>query len=319
VSGKLDGITSFSTAPSAPSVMMLSTVRFRDSPGSCHEVYIDPPQLAWFEATLAAHKDVPTLVFSHAPPMGCGLRVLQAVHVKNRCAWLNHGSAPEKFTQIAATNPQIKLWFSGHFHLSHDYRDSVSVRGECAFVQVGVIGATSSRDGRRHSRLLRANAAGYSLYTVDHVAGGTLRLDMTRTYADAAPPVPLQPPEADAMTCDPAAGWLCAVDEAALEGMPTGTGELAVQQNALVEYEARTRAPLGVVVRAVDGRAVRLVGADGAPAEGSSAVAVELTGADGGVERVARGVNGFFYQTFQENKYKKWLKAQVEKAAAGAA
>lgn len=30
---------------------------------------------------------------------------------------------------------QIKLWFSGHFHLSHDYRDSVSALGSCAFVQ----------------------------------------------------------------------------------------------------------------------------------------------------------------------------------------
>jgi hypothetical protein len=301
----------------------LSTVRFRDSPGSCHEVYIDPAQLAWFEATLAAHRDVPTLVFSHAPPMGCGLRVLQAVHVKNRCAWLNHGSAPERFTEIAATNPQIKLWFSGHFHLSHDYKDSVSVRGECAFVQVGVIGATSSRDGRRHSRLLRASAAGYSLYTVDHVAGGTLRLDMMRAYADVAPPVPLPPPRADALACDPAAGWLCATEDCALDGprpvwLPTGTGELAVQQNALVEYEGRTRAPLGVVVRAVDGRTVRLLGADGLPAEGASAVAVELVSEDGSVERVARGVNGYFFQTFQENKYKKWLKAQAEKAAAAA-
>jgi hypothetical protein len=299
----------------------LSTVRFRDAPGSCHEVYVDPEQLAWFEATLAAHRDVPTLVFSHAPPMGCGLRVLQAVHVKNRCAWLNHGGAPERFAAIAAVNPQIKLWFSGHFHLSHDYRDSISVKGECAFVQTGVIGATSSRDGRRHSRLLRASREGYSLYTVDHNSGGALRLDMTRRYADAAPPVPLPPPAA--LVCDPAAGWLCAVEDEAeaasqVAWLRTGVAELTVQQNALVEYDARTRAPLGVVVRAVDGRSVRLVGAGGEPAEGLSAVAVELVGPDGAVERVARNASGSFYQVFQENKYKKWLKAQADKAAAAA-
>ena len=52
----------------------LSTVRFRDAPGSCHEVYIDPEQLAWFEETLQANQGTPTIVFSHAPPMGCGLR-----------------------------------------------------------------------------------------------------------------------------------------------------------------------------------------------------------------------------------------------------
>jgi hypothetical protein len=302
----------------------LSTVRFRDAPGSCHEVYIDPEQMAWFEATLAANRGTPTLVFSHAPPMGCGLRVLQAVHVKNRCAWLNHGGEPARFAEIAASNPQIKLWFSGHFHLSHDYKDSVSVRGECAFVQVGVIGATSSRDGRRHSRLLRASAEGYSLYTVDHNAGGALRLDMRRSFADTAAPQPLPPPVASEIACDPAAGWLCAVDECTLDGpraqwFHTGTGELAVQQNALVEYEARTRSPLGLVARTVDGRTVRLVGADGAPAAGTSAVAVELVAADGAVERIARGVNGFFFQTFQENKYQKWLRAQKEKAEAAAA
>ena len=41
-----------------------------------------------------------------------------------------------QFAEIVAVNPQIKLWMSGHFHLSHDYRDSISVRGETAFVQV---------------------------------------------------------------------------------------------------------------------------------------------------------------------------------------
>ena len=41
-----------------------------------------------------------------------------------------------------------------HFHLSHNYADSISVVGRCAFVQVGVIG-DCNRDGLRHSRLLR--------------------------------------------------------------------------------------------------------------------------------------------------------------------
>lgn len=302
----------------------LSTVRFREAPGSCHEVYVDPQQLAWFEATLAANRGVPTLVFSHAPPMGSGLRVLQAVHVKNRCAWLNHGEAPQRFAEIAAVNPQIKLWFSGHFHLSHDYRDSVSIKGECAFVQVGVIGATSSRDGRRHSRLLRANADGFKLYTVDHAAGGALRLDLARSFDDATPPVLVPPPPGAGLTCDPTKGWLCAEEDLEAASarssrwLSTGSGELVVQQNALVEYETRTRSPLGIVVRAVEGRSVRLVNAAGGDASGTAAVAVELTAADGAVERVERRSDGYFYQTFQENKYKKWLRAKAEKEAGAA-
>lgn len=37
-----------------------------------------------------------------------------------------------------------------------------------AFPQVGVIGATSSRDKRRHSRVVMAGEDGYELYTMDH-------------------------------------------------------------------------------------------------------------------------------------------------------
>lgn len=42
----------------------------------------------------------------------------------------------------------MRLWFSGHFHLSQNYADSISVVGSCAFVQTGVIGECN-RDGSR--------------------------------------------------------------------------------------------------------------------------------------------------------------------------
>jgi hypothetical protein len=51
---------------------------------SAHEVYIDDEQLRWFESTLEAAAGRPVIVFTHAPPLGCGLKVLQEVHVKNR-------------------------------------------------------------------------------------------------------------------------------------------------------------------------------------------------------------------------------------------
>lgn len=312
----------------------LSTTRFREAPGSCHEVFIDAQQLEWFRSTLAKHKDTPTLVFTHAPPMGSGLRTLQAVHVKNRCAWLNHGEAePQVFAAIAAVNPQVKAWFSGHFHLSHDYEDSVNTCGECTFVQVGVIGATSTKDGRRHSRLVKATPTGFDLYTVDHNAGGALRLDLSRRF-DGTRPVVVAPPKEQALQCDPAAGWLCALDacqlpDASATAAPaptswlfTGIGELAVQNGVLIEYDSLTQAPLGVVVLKIQpGCRVRLVDSAGAPAEGPQAVAVEVVGPDGVTveKKVRRGRNGRFYQTFQENKYKKWLRAQEAEASLAAA
>lgn len=88
--------------------------------------------MKWFEETLARYHDRNVFVFTHAPPMGSGLKVLQEIHVKNRCAWLNHSEDPSKFIDIVGRNPQIRLWLSGHFHLSHNYRDSISVVGRYA-------------------------------------------------------------------------------------------------------------------------------------------------------------------------------------------
>ena len=63
--------------------------------------------------------------------------MVQAVHVKNRCAWLNHSSNPEVFLGLVHRFPNIRLWFSGHFHLSQNYADSVATVGGCAFLQTG--------------------------------------------------------------------------------------------------------------------------------------------------------------------------------------
>jgi hypothetical protein len=51
---------------------------------SVHEVYIDEEQMMWFEGILAANPHRPIIVFTHAPPMGSGLKVVANVHVKNR-------------------------------------------------------------------------------------------------------------------------------------------------------------------------------------------------------------------------------------------
>ena len=41
----------------------------------------------------------------------------------NGCCWLNHNDpvASKRFINTVRANPQVKAWFSGHFHLSHDY------------------------------------------------------------------------------------------------------------------------------------------------------------------------------------------------------
>ena len=151
----------------------LSTVQFREAPYSSHEVHVDDKQIEWFEQMVESHSHKDgwkILVFSHAPITGSGLRVLQNVHVTSGCAWLNHCSSNRnKFIQIVQRNPQIKCWSSGHFHLSHESQDSVVQVGSCTFMQVGVMGPQSTRDGRRQTRFFRGCGEEFiEIYSINH-------------------------------------------------------------------------------------------------------------------------------------------------------
>jgi hypothetical protein len=151
----------------------LSTVRFRDAPYSSHEVHIDDDQIEWFQRMVESHpssENWKILVFSHAPIIGSGLKFLQDVHIVSGCAWLNHSSPNRnRFIQIVKNNPQIKCWSNGHFHLSHEFQDSLVQVGSCTFVQVGVMGRQSTRDGRRQSRFFRGCGDDrIEIYSINH-------------------------------------------------------------------------------------------------------------------------------------------------------
>jgi len=172
----------------------LGSTAFRTSEFTSHEVTIDAVQLKWFEDTIKnypASEGYQVFCFSHAPIIGSAVRVLQTNHVVNGCCWLNHSDAvaSKKFIQVVRENSSIKAWFNGHFHLSHDYEDSITFpggnnRGSAVFCQTGCMTARSSRDGRRHSRFLRGNSDGFEICTIDHMNGGRVRLDATVTFAE---------------------------------------------------------------------------------------------------------------------------------------
>lgn len=179
----------------------LGSTVFRDAKYTSHEVTIDDEQIAWFEETLKAHPSSEgwkIFVFTHAPPNGSGLRVLQENHVVNGCCWLNHSDDKKcrKFIELVREHRCIKAWFSGHFHLGQDYQDSITFptidpkdgpypnRGSCVFAQTSVMRGGTSRDGRQQSRLIRGNKDGFEICTVDHQKDGRIRLDATVTYSD---------------------------------------------------------------------------------------------------------------------------------------
>ncbi|PNW84648.1 hypothetical protein CHLRE_03g152900v5 [Chlamydomonas reinhardtii] len=310
-------------------VVGLSTERYRSNANSHHEVYIPQHQLDWLEGQLAAHPHTPFIVCTHAPPMGCGLKVIQEVHIKNRCAWLNHSDNPRAFMDIVARHRNVKLWFSGHFHLSHNYPDSISTVGSAAFVQVGVIGECN-RDGTRQSRLLCGTEAGYQLFTVDHDTGAS-RLDMEARWDDASAPVPVIPE--DELLCDPDAGWLCSEMDCKVGDNSTGfitwhpvglQTILARQANdLLIEYDMATAAPLGLVTKVPESCSLQLLAADGSPAareDGSDVAEIRIYEANGELrETVTRNSSGAFFRIYQPNKWRLKQQKKAEEAVAVAA
>jgi len=177
----------------------MGSTLFRDAVYTSHEVTIDQEQIDWFENLVKTHpadEGWKVFVFTHAPPNGSGLRVLQENHVVNGCCWLNHSNEKQcqKFIELVREHRCIKAWFSGHFHLGQDYQDSITFptidplegpypnRGSCVFAQTSVMRAGTSRDGRQQSRLIRGNKDGFEICTVDHQKDGKVRLDATITF-----------------------------------------------------------------------------------------------------------------------------------------
>jgi hypothetical protein len=271
----------------------LGSTVFRDAKYTSHEVIIDDAQMVWFEQFL---KDHPAddgwkiFMFSHAPPNGCGLRVLQENHVVNGCCWLNHADEKKcrKFIELVREHRCIKAWFSGHFHLGQDYQDSITFptmpaeegpypnRGSCTFAQTSVMRGGTSRDGRQQSRLLRGNKDGFEICTVDHRKGGAIRLDATIIYKDSGHEVGVYAQEDEAYEHDNYfkvyapqegdEGYICGAeeDEMCLINEEPVTMEtrlwwrlscgrvLGVLNGMLLQYDGSTLAPLGLVVSSAD-------------------------------------------------------------------
>lgn len=269
----------------------LGSTIFREAKYTSHEVVIDDDQIRWFEDLLRnkkAEDGWKIFVFTHAPPNGSGLRVLQENHVINGCCWLNHSSETNcrKFIELVRENRSIKAWFSGHFHLGQDYQDSVTFptidpsegpypnRGSCVFAQTSVMRSGSSRDGRRQSRLLRGNKNGFEICTVDHNKDGSIRLDATITYRDDSHEVGVYAHDDEAYNHDEYFkvytpqenddGYFCAEDdEICMISDECAVSEdtvcwwrlscgrvLGMLNGMLLEYDSSTLAPLGLVVSA---------------------------------------------------------------------
>jgi hypothetical protein len=315
----------------------LSTVQFRDAPYSSHEVHIDNEQIEWFRSVVERHpaKDGwKILVFSHAPIIGSGLRFLQSVHVMNGCAWLNHCSASDvrsSFIRIVQDNPQIKCWASGHFHLSHEFQDSLVQVGNCTFVQVGVMGKHSTRDGRRQSRFFRGCRDEFiEIYSINHHQRrcddkkSEVRLDATidlqsgkllyiheqmngkggdvskASHLASKDPnwfKAFVPRDEDGCYLDELDGAIGAICQSKICWWHMADGKvLGLHQGQLVEYDSETLAPLGVVIpeERMNNREVLVV-------QNKTALAL-VDDETQDIEVIHPNQDGSYWRIFQRNK-----------------
>jgi len=264
----------------------LSTTAFRTNLASHHEVHLDNAQIHWLRTTLAAHRDRPTFVFSHAPILGSAARVLQSVHLKCPNAWLNHTDSPAQFARLVEEHPQIKLWFSAHNHLGQQYADSITRLGNCTCVHTGVIGEVS-RDGQHQSRMIEFDRAGFELSTVDH---DTLQrtVDVRHDYQSGR-----WERISPAATADESVHFCPPPMPRGRQRLAIGESVFAIHRDMIVEYDRHWAAPIGVVHEGLAADAAVRVKGD----------SLEVVGPYGGVA-YRPGIAGRYSQVFAPNPWR---------------
>ncbi|RRJ95618.1 hypothetical protein Ga0100231_016330 [Opitutaceae bacterium TAV4] len=166
--GRPDTTAGFVIEHNTLAIIGLDNTRWRQNTVNKNEIVIDDAQLDWWRAQLTRLADNPILMIGHAPPIGSGLMVMPELHARVGNAHINQNHTPGAIQQIIWENPNILFWFSGHNHLGHHYRDSLSQRLGVHYVHTGTASRTYARDAHRHSRILDLAPDHLTLRTYDH-------------------------------------------------------------------------------------------------------------------------------------------------------
>jgi len=210
-----------------------------------------------------------------------------------------------------------KCWASGHFHLSHDFEDSITTVGSCTFMQVGVVGPKSSRDARRQTRLLQGCSDRIKIFSVNHhvrnenddaelrqdaeidLLSGEVKFFQSTQPLDEDWFQAYVPREEDGCYIESPDG---SIADATSRGSKVCWWHMAdgkvlgLHSGQLVEYDSETLSPLGVVVNSdqLGDREVVVV------QEGTALVLVNDKTRD--IEVIHPNNDGSYWRRFQRNK-----------------
>lgn len=104
-------------------------------------VSLSTATLNFLKDTLRKNRDVPTIVFCHAP--------LEGSYVKERSLGPHNSNAQPagKIREILKNNPQVFLWVSGHLHIgpaSNEYHNQANKVGKVTVIHTPAIGTNSA-------------------------------------------------------------------------------------------------------------------------------------------------------------------------------
>ena len=140
-----------------------------DSCWTVQECYVAPEQFQHLMDKFQKRPGVPIISFTHAPPIGCGLRTVPATHVRCTNAYLDQNHDVYRWEKLYRENAEFIMWFSAHYHLGHDHHNSMTDICGTHFFQTQIHGL-QTRDTTRASRVLDITPDSVTVSTLDHIA-----------------------------------------------------------------------------------------------------------------------------------------------------
>ncbi len=124
-----------------------------ESMRTIHAVYVSDKQFRWAEEQLLAHEGMPTILVTHPPMAGSGLRCDRPLHTAALDTYLDQTYSEERWHRLLKDFPQIRAWCSAHYHMGHDYDTAITERDGVVHISCGVM-TCCTRDESCNTRIL---------------------------------------------------------------------------------------------------------------------------------------------------------------------
>lgn len=133
-------------------------------------VYVSDETIERVRRVLKDHPDTPTVLVTHAPLAGSGVRRSMPLHAAATDMYLNQTFNAEKWIQLTEEFPQIKISASAHLHMSHEYPKAITYRNGLLHLSCGVM-TICARDDIFQTRFMDVDSNGAKIYTLFHDTG----------------------------------------------------------------------------------------------------------------------------------------------------